>query len=65
MTVSQMGPAFAMGPAKAQGSKAKLAESSQSHPEQLELGTKRHKGWPAARTSSAPSSGLDILKLCI
>jgi hypothetical protein len=45
-TVSKTGSTIAVGSAKVQGSKAKPAESGQSHPEQPECGTKRHKGWP-------------------
>jgi hypothetical protein len=50
-----------MGSAKAQGSKAKLAESGQSCPEQ----PKRHEGWPAVEASGVPSRGSGILKLHI
>jgi hypothetical protein len=39
-TVSEMDPIIVVGSAKAQGSKAKSAESGQSRPEQPERGTK-------------------------
>jgi hypothetical protein len=60
-----MGLMIVVGSAKAQGSKVKPVESGQSHPEQLERATKRHKGWPTAGTPGAPSSGPGILKLRI
>jgi hypothetical protein len=60
-----MGPTMAVGSAKAQGSKAKPAESGQSRPEQSERGMEQHKGWPTVGTSGAPSRGPDILKLHI
>jgi hypothetical protein len=64
-TVSKMGPTIAMGSAEAQDSKAKPVVSGQSRPEQLERGTKRHKGWLAISTPSAPTRGPNILKLHI
>jgi hypothetical protein len=52
-----------MGSAKAQGSKAKSDDSGQSHPEQPERGTNRHKGLLVVGALGAPSRGPDILKL--
>jgi hypothetical protein len=60
-----MGPMIAVGSAKAQVLKAQPAESCQSHPEQPDRGTKRHKGWPVVGAPSAPSRGLGTLKLRI
>jgi hypothetical protein len=60
-----MGLTIAVGSAKARGSKKNPAESSQSRPEQLEWGMKRHKGWLAVGASGAPSRGLVILKVRI
>jgi hypothetical protein len=48
---------------KARGSKAQPTESGQSHPEQLEFGTKQHKGWPVVGASGTLSRGPGILKL--
>jgi hypothetical protein len=62
-TLSKTAPTIIVGSAKAQGSKAKPAESGQSRPEKPEQGTKRHKGWPAVGAPGAPSRGPDILKL--
>jgi hypothetical protein len=63
--ISKMGLMIVMGSTKAQGSKAKPTESGQSRPEQLERGTKRHKGCPAVGAPGAPSRGPGILKLRI
>jgi hypothetical protein len=64
-TISKTCPMIVVGFAKAQGSKVKPVESGQSRLEQPERETKRHKGWPVAGTSSAPSRAPDILKFCI
>jgi hypothetical protein len=63
--ISETGPTIAMGSAKAQGLKAKPTESGQSHPEQLERGMKRHKGWPVVGAPGAPLTGPIILKFHI
>jgi hypothetical protein len=59
---TQKGPHDYLGPAIAQGFKAKpISEVSAA----LSQGTKQHKGWPAVGTPGTPLRGPEILKLCI